>query len=288
MKELRSGNWPLFILLCIIWGSSFILMKAGLNTLLPFQVASLRMLTAGIFLLPVAIQKISHFNLRKQLQMLLSGILGSFIPAYLFCIAETKIDSSLAGFLNALTPILTIIIGILFFGRSFEKKRWTGVLIGLLGMTILFFGRSPGEQSYLGYSSLVIASTILYAINLNFVGRHLQDVGSLTIVSIAFLYLSFPAAFILYLTGYFQLPFAETGILVSTGASTILGIFGTAMGTIFYYKLLKQSGPLFASLVTYGIPFVALAWGLIAGESVSLVELAGIAVILVGVYLANK
>ena len=263
-------------------------MKAGMKSLSPYQVASLRMLTAGIFLFPVAIRRISQFNFEKQVQMLLSGILGSFIPAYLFCIAETKIDSSLAGFLNTFTPILTIILGIVFFGRTFEKKGWAGVLIGLLGMTILFFGRSPGEESHMGYSGLIIISTILYAINLNFVGRYLHEVGSLTIVSIAFLYLSIPAAVVLYATGYFNFPFADKEFLISTGASTILGIFGTAVGTIFYYKLLKQSGPLFASLVTYGIPFVALAWGLVAGESVSMVELAGLVIILVGVYLANK
>jgi drug/metabolite transporter (DMT)-like permease len=288
LKELRAANWPLFILLCAIWGSSFILMKAGMKSLSPYQVASLRMLTAGIFLLPVAVTRISQFNVEKQMQMLLSGILGSFIPAYLFCIAETKIDSSLAGFLNAFTPILTILFGILFFQRSFEKKGWTGVLIGLVGMTILFFGRSAGEQSYMGYSGLVIIATILYAVNLNFVGRYLHEVGSLTIVAIAFLYLAIPAMIVLYISGYFELPFFEKDILISSGSSTILGIFGTAVGTIFYYKLLKQSGPLFASLVTYGIPFVALAWGLIAGESVSLVELSGLVIILVGVYLANK
>jgi drug/metabolite transporter (DMT)-like permease len=263
-------------------------MKAGMKTLSPYQVASLRMLTAGIFLFPVAIRRISKFNFEKQMQMLLSGILGSFIPAYLFCIAETRIDSSLAGFLNAFTPILTIILGIFLFGRTFEKKGWTGVLIGLLGMTILFFGRSPGEESYMAYSALVIVSTILYALNLNFVGRYLHEVGSLTIVSIAFLYLSIPAVVVLYATGYFQLSFVEKDFLISTSASTILGILGTAVGTIFYYQLLKQSGPLFASLVTYGIPFVALAWGLIAGESVSPVELAGLVIILIGVYLANK
>ena len=168
------------------------------------------------------------------------------------------------------------------------KKGWTGVIIGLIGMTVLFFGRSPGEQSYLGYSALVIVSTILYAVNLNFVGRHLNEVGSLTIVSIAFLYLSIPAIMILYLTGYFQLSFVEKEFVISTSASAILGILGTAVGTIWYYKLLKQSGPLFASLVTYGIPFVALAWGLIAGESVSWLELSGLVIILLGVYLANK
>jgi drug/metabolite transporter (DMT)-like permease len=263
-------------------------MKAGMKTLSPYQVASLRMLTAGMVLLPVAIGKIGTFSFKEQMQMLLSGILGSFIPAFLFCIAETKIDSSLAGFLNSFTPILTILFGIFFFGRPFEKNGWTGVLVGLVGMTILFFGRPSSENSYLGYSALIFISTILYAFNLNFVGRHLHHVRSLTIVSIAFLYLAIPSIIVLYFTGYFQLSFSEPGIWTSTGASTILGVMGTAVGTILYYKLLKESGALFASLVTYGIPFVALGWGLLAGESVTALELTGLAIILLGVYVANK
>jgi len=263
-------------------------MKAGMKTLSPYQVASLRMLTAGIVLLPVALRKVAGFSFREHMQMLLSGILGSFIPAFLFCIAETKIESSLAGFLNAFTPILTILFGIFFFGRPFEKKGWTGVLIGLAGMAVLFWGRSSVENSYTGYSGLIIIATIFYALNLNFVGRYLHHVGSVTIVSIAFLYLAIPSLIVLSATGYFQHSFADKGIWFSTGASTILGVFGTALGTIFYYKLLKESGALFASLVTYGIPFVALAWGLLTGESVTLVALTGLAIILFGVYLANK
>lgn len=285
---LRSANWLLFIVLCIIWGSSFILMKEGLATLSPYQVASLRMLTAGLVLLPVAIRILRKFSFTVQCKMLLSGILGSFIPAYLFCIAETRIDSALAGFLNAFTPILTIIFGIVWFGRKFEPRGWTGVLIGLAGMTMLFFGRQQTGPGYFGYTSLVLLATVLYALNLNFVGKYLREAVSLDIVSIAFLFLVPPSLAILYFTGYFDLPLTSAPLLWSTAASTLLGVFGTALGTIFYYKLLKTSGPLFASLVTYGIPFVALAWGLIAGETVSFVELSGLVVILIGVYLANK
>jgi len=263
-------------------------MKSGMETLSAYQVASLRMLTAGIVLLPVAVKKFADFPARKHLQMILSGIFGSFIPAFLFCIAETKINSSLAGFLNAFTPILTIIIGIYFFNRGFERKRWTGVLIGLLGMLLLFFGGPATENNLVGYSALILVATILYAVNLNFVHRYLHDVTSLDIVAIAFLYLSVPAVVVLYGTGYFSLPLMNSKLLISTGASTILGVFGTAVGTILYYKLLKQSGAVLASLVTYGIPFVALAWGLLAGETISALELTGLAVILAGVYLANK
>lgn len=288
MTESKLSNWPLFVVLCLIWGSSFILMKEGMKTLSPYQVASLRMLTAGLVLFPAGIRKLRIFPLRIQALMLASGLVGSFIPAYLFCIAETRIDSALAGFLNALTPLLTIIIGILFFHKKFHRSRWLGVIIGLCGMLILFLGRQQAGSHYLLYSLLVVLATLLYAFNLNLVGRYLHEVGSVTIVSVAFIYLIPPSLVVLLISGYFKLPLHQPAFLLSTGASTLLGVLGTAVGTILYYRLLKSAGPVFASLVTYGMPFVALFWGLMAGESVSVAELAGLAVILGGVYLANK
>jgi len=111
-------NWGIFILLSIIWGSSFLLMKIGMQAgsvqLSPYQVASLRMVFAGIVLVPFAFKALKQIPKNKLGLVILSGIIGSFIPAYLFCIAETKIDSALAGILNSLTPLFTIIVGMVF------------------------------------------------------------------------------------------------------------------------------------------------------------------------------
>src|SRR6185503_18929003 len=99
--------------------------------LTPYQVATLRILSAGLVLIPVAIKHLKKIPPHKLGYVLLSGLLGSFIPAFLFCLAETKIDSSLAGFLNALTPIFTIVIGMLFFQQVFQSHKLAGVLTGL-------------------------------------------------------------------------------------------------------------------------------------------------------------
>ncbi|MGZ5248121.1 MAG: EamA family transporter, partial [Flavitalea sp.] len=97
-----------------------------------------------------------------------------------------------------------------------------------------------------------------------------------------------PSLIILILTGFFSFPFSDKGVLYSIGASTLLGIAGTALATILFYRLLKRAGALFASMVTYGIPFVALMWGLIAGETIHILQIAGLAIILLGVTLAKK
>src|ERR1041385_6353914 len=130
-------NPIIFIALCIIWGSSFILMKEGIAHLSAYQVATIRILSAGVVLLPVAIQQWKNIPGSKLGYVFLSGFLGSFFPAYLFCLAEIKIDSSLAGFLNSLTPIFTIFTGLLFFNQVFQLHKLIGVLIALGGMLVL-------------------------------------------------------------------------------------------------------------------------------------------------------
>ncbi|MEP7256830.1 MAG: DMT family transporter [Flavitalea sp.] len=280
-------NWSLFIGLSFIWGSSFILMKEGLRQLTDFQVASVRILSAGLVLLPVAIKKISAVRKADLGLIFLSGILGSFLPAYLFCIAETRIDSSLAGFLNAFTPIFTIIIGILFFNNKMGHKL-PGVIVGFAGMLMLFFGKDAGDPGQLAFSALVILAALCYALNANVVSHRLQGTGSMAITAIAMSLLIIPCGCILAATGFFSLPLTHSGIVFSLGASAVLGLLGTALATIMFYMLLKRAGPVFASMVTYGIPFIALFWGLMAGEQVNTLQIAGLIILLAGVYFATK
>jgi drug/metabolite transporter (DMT)-like permease len=281
-------NWGLFIALSVIWGSSFILMKVGLNTLTAYQVAALRLFSAGIVLMPVAIRKIRQVPLNKLTLIILSGLLGSFFPAFLFCLAETKIDSSLTGILNACTPIFTIITGALFFNSMVKWHKVVGILIGFLGLTLLFLSKGNISIAYLSFSGLVLLATVFYGLNVNMVSRYLKEVGSLNIAAFAFAILTIPSFLILLYTGYFGLPLLSAAYLTSTTASAVLGIMGTALASICFYMLVKRAGVLFASMVTYGIPFVAVFWGLIYGEFITLLQVGCLGIILAGVYLTNK
>jgi len=281
-------NWSLFLALSFIWGSSFILMKEGLKALDAYQVAALRISSAGLVLLPVAIKYIKAIPRNKMGLIILSGLLGSFIPAFLYCIAETKIDSSLAAFLNALTPISTIIIGVLFFKSKLPLQKVVGVLLGLLGMGILLMGEGGVNLSNLRFSSLVLIATVCYSLNANIVNRYLKEVGSTKIAALALSGLMIPCLIILWITGFFNLPLQEKNVLSSIGAGIILGIAGTAFASILFYQLLKRAGIIFSSLVTYGIPFTALMWGIIAGENITVIQIGGLAIILFAVYISNK
>jgi drug/metabolite transporter (DMT)-like permease len=282
-------SWLLFIALSFIWGSSFILMKIGLRQLTAYQVAAIRIASSGIVLLPVAIRHIKKIPKNKLLLIFLSGFTGNLVPAFLFCLAEQSIDSSLSGTLNSLTPIFVIVIGSIFFNAKASWKQITGVIISFTGTALLFFGKGSLNESHdIIFAFFVVFATILYGLNVNIVHKYLDQIESLQIASVALSLNAIPALIILILTDYFSLPFNNKEVLVSTGAASILGIVGTAIATILFYKLLKRAGTVFSSMVTYGMPVVAIFWGYIANEDIGWRQIGCLIIILIGVYWANR
>lgn len=282
-------NWIIFIALSFIWGSSFILMKEGLVSLTPYHVAALRIVFSGIVLLPTAIKYFRQVPSNKLGTIFMSGMLGSMLPAFLFCIAEQGIDSALTGTLNSLTPIFVIIMGALFFKSKTSTNKVLGVLIAIIGSVLLLLSKgSLRESQNLFYISLVVVATICYGLNVNLVHRHLGNIGSLQIAAIALTLNAIPSVVILFISGYFNLNLSDKGVLMSTGYAAILGIMGTAVASIIFYMLVKRAGTIFASMVTYGIPVVANMWGIAYGEDVGWKQIACLLLILSGVFVANR
>jgi drug/metabolite transporter (DMT)-like permease len=281
-------SWLLFVILCLIWGSSFYLMKVGMDKLSAYQVASLRMLTAGLVLLPFVKKAWQSIPRNRVGLVMRSGLLGSFFPAYLFCLAETKIDSAMAGILNALTPLFTLLVGILFFQLKARKIQIIGTCIGFLGLVLLITTGNEVHLSNLSYSFLVMAATLMYGFNVNMVGRYMRGFRAIDIAALAFVMLIIPSLIILLMTGYGSLSFWQGEYLQSTLAAGILGILATAIASILFYILVKRAGPVFASMVTYGIPIVAIGWGLLRHEYIGDKQVLSLLIILAGVYLVNR
>ena len=284
----RFFNWMLFVALSFIWGSSFILMKEGMVALTPYQVASVRMLSAGLILLPITVRRWRRVERSSIGLIVLSGLLGSFFPAFLFCIAETKIDSALAGILNALTPICVIIVGTTLFNQKSTRNQVTGVVVGFTGLLLLFLAERNIDFTYISFALLVLLATLSYGLNVNMVNKRLLHIPSLNIAAFAFTALILPSLAVLWFTGFFQLSFGSSEMIWSISASALLGLTGTAIATILFYVLLKKAGPIFSSMVTYGIPFVAIFWGWLAGESVTLLQIGCLLIILAGVYISRR
>lgn len=279
----------LFVVLSIIWGSSFILMKEGLEQLTSFQVASLRIVSSGVVFLPLVVKSCRLIPYKKWPVIFLSGALGSLVPAYLFCTAETGLSSSLAGTLNSLTPIFTIITAALIFKSTSSMQQIVGVLIALVGCLLLFFTQT--ELSF-GHNPLfvvlIIIATLSYGLNANIVFHYLQSIPSLQIVSLALFLNAIPAFVVLLVSGFFSLNFHNQAVLNSIGFSSLLGVLSTSFASILYYRLIKTAGAVFSSMVTYGIPIVAIAWGIVYHENVGWLQICSLIIILAGVYYANR
>ncbi len=291
MVSKKFIDWLLFVVLSIIWGSSFILMKIGLdNNLGPYQIAALRIVAAGLLLLPIAIKSIRKIPAQKLPLIVLSGALGNLIPAFLFCIAEQELDSSLAGMLNSLTPIFVILIGALFFKKETPANKVIGILIAFTGSILLVLSKGPIKSTdNLVNPLLIVLATVMYGMNVNIVSKYLSHLSSLQVAALALSSNAVLALLVLYFTGFFSLSFHEVAILKGTVASIVLGVAGTAIATILFYNLVKRAGAIFSSMVTYGIPFVAIILGVyFYNEHFSWQKAICLLIILFGVYWANR
>jgi drug/metabolite transporter (DMT)-like permease len=287
--NIKLTDWLVFIALALIWGSSFILMKIGLdNQLSAYHIAAIRIVSAGIVLLPIAVKAIKKIPWQKRWLVFLSGTLGSLIPAFLFCIAEEAIDSALAGTLNTLTPIFVILTGALFFNTKTAPNKIIGITIAFSGCVLLLFSKGSMQNKQLSYTTLVVAATMLYGFNVNMVSRNLLHISSLHITAVALSFNAIPALVVLIFTGFLKLPLTNPEILKGTAAAICLGVMGTAVATVLFYMLVKRANSIFASMVTYAIPFVAIGWGFYYKEDITLKQIACLFIILIGVYLANK
>jgi drug/metabolite transporter (DMT)-like permease len=286
-------SWAIFIILCIIWGSSFKIMRDSSASLSASQVAALRIFAAGIIFTPFAIFNFYKIPSGKRGLVILTAVFGNLLPAFLFASALTKIDGSLGGILNSLTPICVIIIGIIFFKEKISAQQITGVCTGFLGLVLLtLYPAWSGEKNIhlnnLNYSFLIVLATFLYGINVNMVGKYLKGISPVHAATVSLSFMVIPTAIILWLNGFFKLDFTQPVIKKAVWYVSLLGILGSAVATLLFYVLVKRAGGLFASLVTYGIPFIALFWGFIDGEQISRLEFICLGIILLGVYLANK
>ena len=284
----KSTPFILLITLSLIWGSSFILIKKGLvNGLSAYQVGALRIIFSAFFLVLVGFKSIILIKQHQWKYIVLTAFFGTFIPAFLFAIAETKVSSSVCSILNSLTPLNTLLLGVFAFGFSIKKNQIYGVLIGLIGTSILIFnGKQQNTENYY-YAILVIIASICYGLNVNLIKRFLADVKPLSITTANFLVLLLPAGLILFCTDIVQKVQLETfqhGLFFIA----ILGVVGTGIANIIFFKLIQISTPVFATSVTYLIPIVAFFWGLLDNESLTPMQFFGALIILVGVFTANK
>ncbi|WP_298304314.1 DMT family transporter [Flavobacterium sp.] len=286
--QTNTLKWLFLTVLALIWGSSFILIKKGLVGLSPMQLGSLRIIFSAIFLIIIGFKSITEIKQHQWKYIALTSLFGTFIPAFLFAIAQTQISSSVSSILNSLTPLNTLIIGGLAFGLSFKRTQVFGVIIGLIGTLLLIVNGAMNHpnQNY-WYTVLVLIASICYATNVNLLKKHLSDVKPLSISTGNFLVMLVPALIVLFSTDFLSVV-ENAEVQNSMIYIIILGVVGTGIANIIFFKLIQMSSPVFATSVTYLIPVVAFFWGLLDNEMLTPIQFIGAFIILIGVYLSSK
>lgn len=286
----KNKKWFILIVLSLIWGSSFILIKKGLIGLTPMQLGALRIVFSAVFIFVFGFHTLKSIKKDKWKWLIISGFVGTFFPAFLFAFAETEIDNSIASILNSLVPLNTVLLGFAIFKIASTKRQIIGVIVGFLGTALLIGSGAQlnPNQNYL-YAGLVLISGIMYGLNVNIIKRFLQDVNAIGIAFGNFAAIIFPAIIVLLFTNFFTKETLQNPIVItSIGYIVILSAFGTALAKVLFNKLVQMATPVFASSVTYLMPVVAVGWGLLDGEEFSVWQVLATLLILFGVYLANR
>jgi len=282
-------SWVILLSLMIVWGSSFILIKKSLDYFSPLEVGLLRVTITFLALLPFALSRIKLADRRTTGYIIISGLTGSLVPAILFAIAQTQIDSGVAGTLNALTPLFTLILGVSFFRLKTRLYNIIGVFVGLTGAVgLIYVSGDHGFVFNLKYAFLIILATICYAFNVNLIKAYLNNLDALSITVLTFFYLGIPLlVVILFFTDIPHKLTTDPANFAGLGYLSVLAVVGTGIALVAFNKLIKMTSPVFASSVTYMIPVVAILWGVIDGEKFKPAYFFWFLLIIAGIVLVN-
>jgi len=283
----RTWQWIFLILLASIWGSSFILMKKGLETFSFYQVAAMRIFISFLFFIPIIVIKIRKLAIKDIKSLLIVGLLGNLIPAFLFTKAQTEINSTLAGMLNSLTPFFTLIVGVLFYGSKTKITKVVGILVGMIGAIGLISGGSLNVFSGNNTAGLfIVLATSFYGISLNEVKTNLKNLDGVSITAFAFLFAG-PIAGAYLLFSDFSPALAKPEFFGGFISVALLAILSSGIAAIISNTLIGYTSAIFTSSVTYIIPIFAIFWGFVDGESVTFFQILFMTVIFSGVYMIN-
>lgn len=282
-------DWVLMLLVAVVWGCSFLMIKWSVRVFNPMQMSMWRMVQATLIYLPLAAIYWSKIDWKRWKPLLVVAFCGSAIPNLLFAAAQRHVDSSLAGILNSLTPLFTMVLGLLFFRMPYTHNKGLGVVLGLAGASMLIlFNNGPTLSGSAFHAGLCVLATVCYALNANTVNTHLRDLHPAAISSAAFLLTGGIFMLGLWWSGGWEVAWTHPDGRKALGYIFYLSAFGTVGASILYFRLMQRTSAVFATSVTYLLPIAAIVLGIFDGEVVGWMDVAGMGVILTGLYLARK
>ena len=297
MRTSNAAMGLALLVLGFIWGSSFILMKIALfasdgTPLFPaLDVAMGRIAIAGLALGPIGYRHRHHLSRATWPWLVMVGGIGNLLPAYLFTTAQTLIPSSVAGMLNALTPMFTFLVGMALFGTRVKGLQVAGLIVGLLGAAVLAFQPGMGAEidgSMVYGAGRVVLATACYGLSVNVIRNKLGHVPPAAVASLSLGLMSMPALAVALTGQSMDLVGSHPDGLKGLAAMVVLAVLGTGIALIAFNRIIQRTNALFASTVTYIIPVFATMWGWLDNEPLTLLHLVGGVVVLSGVWLVSR
>jgi drug/metabolite transporter (DMT)-like permease len=284
-----SNKWIILTVLALTWGSSFILIKKSLEVFTPYQIGSIRVIVSGLLFMGIGFRAMRKMDRNTFWWMVLAGLIGNFVPMFLFPLAQTRVSSSMAGILDTLVPVFVLILGFVCFRVRSKKIQWAGAIIGFIGAgTLLYFSAASSGDSEPAFAMLIVLATACYAGAALIINQKLTHVHAVELSASVFTVWMFPSIIIFMFSGIFN-DFQNTSLQwESTGFLAILSVVGTALAMLLYFRLIQTTSAVFASMVTYLLPLVAVFWGLLAGESFNIWYALGGLLIILGIYLVQE
>jgi len=296
---IRYGVWPylLLLLLAVIWGSSFILMKVGLfgwegakdgPVLNGVQLGLLRIFLAGLVLVPLALKHGRGHSSATWAALAVNGFIGSLVPAILFAWAQMRMPSAVAGMLNALSPLWTLVLAVGLFGTVVKRKQVFGLMLGFVGAIGLMSLKDAEGAVHWESAGMLVLATACYGLSINVVRNRLMHLPAVGISALALSMTALPSGLGFLMAGGMGALIGHPAAVESFGAVVALAWLGTAAALVLFNGLIQRTSALFASSVTYVIPLVALFWGWLDGEWIGWPHLLFGAVVLSGVRMVAR
>ncbi len=276
------------IFLGLLWGSSYIFIKKGLESFSAIQVATIRICITAVAFLPIAIYHLRKIDKRYLPYIAAVGFIGSFFPAFFFSLGQTRVSSAMAGVLSSLTPLFTLIIGVFFFKQKGGLRKLVGVILGLLGATWLIIYGNGNLSGDWRYALFIIAATACYATSSNIIHTKLKQLNSTALGAISFVLIGIPSAIILSQTNVAEILQTSPNAWNSLYYLLFLALIGTFLATMVFFRLVQKEGAVFSTMVGYFFPLVATFLGYMDNEVIRYPHFIGMFLILSGVYILRR
>jgi drug/metabolite transporter (DMT)-like permease len=290
-EAMNLRNWSAFLLLGLIWGTSFLWIKIGVRELAPFTLVGFRLLFGLLTMSIVIVFRRPAFprDRRTWFFLCLMGLTNTALPFVLITWGEVSVDSAVAAVLNSSMPLFTLVIAHFFLAdERMTIPRVIGLALGFCGILLLFsrdLGRHGFSEGLLGQLA-ILAAALSYAISSVYARRTLKNVATMVQAFVPMLVadsIIWIGAFTL--EGPLHLPQAP----LTWVAVAWLGILGSALAYLLYYGLLHRVGSTRTSLVTYVFPVVGVAAGvLFLGEQLDWHLAAGALLVVLGIVIVNR